>query len=123
MPSADQRQSKYAILLGSSPTALAAGIDRGHLADYDALIRAACEAIGSRRILSNALAIESLNILEADQRPVFDRGVGTLRDTEMVSPAARLHPASCELVNTSSLADHARRVGGIDRPSVMFAVP
>ncbi len=61
----------------------------------------ACQKLGSRRAVENALAVTSLQRDEARRRPVAMEFAATLPDdAQNVNPKTRLHPKTCELVNT-----------------------
>jgi hypothetical protein len=60
----------------------------------------ACKNLGSRPFLTNALAITSLNRDKARERPIMEFESTMPSDSQSVDPNARLHPQTCNLVNS-----------------------
>jgi hypothetical protein len=60
----------------------------------------ACTNLGSAALVKNALAIAALNRNEARKRPIMEFAEAMPFDNQKVDANARLHPATCELVNS-----------------------
>jgi hypothetical protein len=77
----------------------AEGDAAAHNTKVDAFINA-CKALGSRPFLENALAITSLNRTKARGLHLFEFAQTMPSDNQDVNSNARLHPATCQLVNS-----------------------
>jgi hypothetical protein len=88
--------SPAAVLLKNLETA---NDGSAHDDKVDAFI-AACTALGSRPFLENALAVNSLVRKTAREMPIMEFEATMPTDRQVVDPDARLHPATCALVNS-----------------------
>jgi hypothetical protein len=70
-----------------------------HDAKVDAFI-AACTALGSKKLVDNALQITSLNRSQARQRPIIEFDATMPTDNLSVDEGSRLSPTTCNVVKT-----------------------